>query len=217
MAMEFIYFDVGNVLLAFSHERMCRQMADVAGVPPEVVWRALFDGELAAQLLCDFETGRVTPDEFFAEFCRTTGTTPDRDRLRLAATDIFAPIESVWHLARQLADDGHRLGLLSNSNVAHWQFITDGRFPLLTYAGGAGSLFSVVVASQQVGAMKPDRLIYDVAIERAGIAAGEICFIDDRPENVDAACQMGIDAVQFTGIEALLAELAKRDVRGIGG
>ena len=34
---KFLYFDLGRVLLHFSIERMCRQMADVAGIEPGAV------------------------------------------------------------------------------------------------------------------------------------------------------------------------------------
>ena len=37
----FLYFDLGNVLLHFSHERACRQMAAVASTPEREV-TALF-------------------------------------------------------------------------------------------------------------------------------------------------------------------------------
>ena len=39
----FFYFDLGNVLLSFSHDRMCQQMAEVAGVSADLVRHALFE------------------------------------------------------------------------------------------------------------------------------------------------------------------------------
>ena len=32
MSIEFTFFDLGNVLVYFDHERMCRQVADLVGV-----------------------------------------------------------------------------------------------------------------------------------------------------------------------------------------
>ena len=43
MRPQFIYFDMGNVLLHFSHERMAEQMARVAGIEPALAWRILFE------------------------------------------------------------------------------------------------------------------------------------------------------------------------------
>ena len=42
MPPKFIYFDLGNVLLNFSDERACRQMAAVCGATPEAVADAMF-------------------------------------------------------------------------------------------------------------------------------------------------------------------------------
>jgi HAD superfamily hydrolase (TIGR01509 family) len=63
--------------------------------------------------------------------------------------------------------------------------------------------------------MKPDRGIYDTAIERAGVAAHEVFFTDDRPENIAGALAAGIDAVAFTSCDKLIAELRKRGVAGV--
>ena len=37
MPPKILYFDLGKVLVEFSHERMCKQMAEVAGTTPEAV------------------------------------------------------------------------------------------------------------------------------------------------------------------------------------
>ena len=60
--------------------------------------------------------------------------------------------------------------------------------------------------------MKPDRAIYDAAIERAGVAAHEVFFTDDRLENVEGARAVGIDAVQFVDCETTHRRSAARDV-----
>ncbi len=61
--------------------------------------------------------------------------------------------------------------------------------------------------------MKPDARIYTVAAQRAAVAPEEIFFVDDRVENVDAACSAGFDAVRFTSAADLLSHLRRRDVR----
>ena len=60
--------------------------------------------------------------------------------------------------------------------------------------------------------MKPAPEIYLEAVRRAGCAAGECFFADDKEENVDAAGRLGIDAVRFTDEKALQAELRERGV-----
>ncbi|HEY4232000.1 MAG TPA: HAD family phosphatase [Lacipirellulaceae bacterium] len=215
MTIQMIYFDLGNVLLSFSHERMCQQMADVAGVPLDVVRTTVFGDDDAHAAQIRYETGLIDTDGYFEYFCRSTGTRPNRQHLERAFCDIFAPIEETWALVRKLAAAGHRLGILSNTNSLQWEWCTDGRFPLLADLGGPGSPFAWAVLSFEVHSMKPDRPIYDVAVERVGVPASNIFFVDDRPENVVGAKTAGIDAVLFTDAEQLAIDLRARGIAGI--
>ena len=212
MPAQFLYFDIGNVLLSFSDERMCQQMADVAGVSQQAMWDLLFENSQTASLQCRYESGQLDSDEFFECLCKMMGVRPHRRQLEEAVCNIFAPIEAMDEFVHSLAVAGHRLGILSNTNPLQWDYFTDGRFPVLASPGGQSSPFSRVVLSYEAGAMKPERRIYEVAVERAGVPAGEVFFTDDREENVAGAVAAGIDAVQFTGIEKLADDLRARGI-----
>lgn len=212
MTIQMIYFDLGNVLVSFSHERMCQQMASVAGVPLDVVRTAVFGGDEGHAAQVRYETGDIDTDGYFEYFCRATRTQPDRGELERAFCDIFVPIDATLRLAQRLAAAGHRLGILSNTNSLQWRWCTDGRYPLLARAGQAGAVFGSAVLSFEVHAMKPDRAIYEIAAERAGASPCEVFFVDDRVENVVGAKAAGIDAVLFTDAEQLAADLRQRGV-----
>jgi len=211
MPPKVLYFDLGNVLMSFSHDRMCRQMAAVAGISPEAMRDAIFGKESQAAQI-QFETGLISTDEFFDFICRATGTRPDREKLAHACCDIFEPIEPMWELVRRLAAAGYRMAILSNTNPVQWEFIVDGRFELIAGIGQPGCPFSWAILSYEVRSMKPDRAIYDVAIRRAGVAPEEMFFVDDRPENVVGAQAVGIDAVQFTEFDQFEADLHARGI-----
>jgi putative hydrolase of the HAD superfamily len=200
---RFLYFDLGNVLLRFDHRVACRQMAAVAGLAPELVWQVSFQGDLFER----YELGDVTSDEYYALFCERTRSAPDRDELLLAASDIFHLNVPTAAIVTQLKLAGQRLGILSNTNEAHWNFVSDGRFRLLTDGWEQFAL------SFRLGAMKPDPAIYRAAAELADVAPEEVFFVDDRPENVAGALAAGFDAVPFTTAAALAAELHRRGVR----
>jgi putative hydrolase of the HAD superfamily len=214
MPPQILYFDLGNVLLGFSHERMCTQMADVAGLSVEIVRDLLFADEGPDCVQWQIEDGRIGVDGYYAHFCQRTSTRPDRLRLEWAAADIFWPLESSVELLRSLAGAGNRLGLLSNINPLHWQFVSDGKYPWLQPPGRAGSLFSSVVLSYEVGVMKPDRQIYEAAAAEAGVAPQNVFYTDDREENVRGALTAGLDAVLFVHVEQLRANLRARGVAG---
>ncbi len=213
MPPKILYFDLGMVLVEFSHEQMCRQMAAVAGTTPEAVREAIFGDAECRSALIEYESGRMTTDDFFACFSRVTGTAADRGQLADAVRNIFSPIEPMWELVRRLHAAGYKLAILSNTNSLQWDYITDGRFSILAM-GRPECAFDWAILSYEVGAMKPDRAIFDAAIERAGVAAQEVFFTDDRLENVEGARAVGIDAVQFVDADRLLADLRSRDVSG---
>src|SRR5579863_1445860 len=111
MPPEFIYFDLGNVLLYFDHALGCRQMAAVAGLTEAQVREVVFDSGLELR----YEAGELSSRQFYEEFCNRTGTRPDFDALAFAAGSIFAINASLMPVVAQLRAAGYRLGLLSNT------------------------------------------------------------------------------------------------------
>jgi glucose-1-phosphatase len=206
MPTTFLYFDLGNVLLTFSNERACRQMAEAAGVEFDRVARLVLGPHEQESLLWRFEHGLVSEDEFYGRFCDELGVVVDRAQLDHAAADMFAPIVASFQLIERLQASGYRLGILSNTNPVHWRFVTDGRWPLLNTA------FTQYVTSFEARSMKPDRRIYEYAVAKAGIPAGEVFFVDDRIENVEGAIAAGLDAVQYIDPPTLARDLRLRGI-----
>jgi len=199
---HFFYFDLGNVLLKFDQAVACRQMADVAGISAERVREIVFDDGM--QLA--YERGLLSTSGFYEAFCERSGVRPSLADLVHAASDIFELDAAVAGIAERLRASGHRLGILSNTCEAHWEFCAGSRFPLLDAA------FDVAVLSYQIGSLKPETAIYEAATELARANPEEIFFVDDRAENVAGALEAGFDAVQFTSADGLIRELLRRDV-----
>ena len=199
---QFIYFDLGNVLLHFDHPRSARQMAEVAGASFEQVWEAVFAGDTQAR----YERGDIACDQFHAEFSQRTNTTSDLAALKYAAAAIFTPNEPVMELVRHLHGAGVSLGILSNTCAAHWEYCLDGRYPVLN------DCFTHYALSFELKSMKPDAAIYERAAALAGVAPEMIFFIDDRPDNVAGALAAGYDAVVYESPEQLHGALQQRGV-----
>ncbi|MFI7133983.1 HAD family hydrolase [Nonomuraea sp. NPDC050153] len=64
-----------------------------------------------------------------------------------------------------------------------------------------------VVSSARVGVAKPDRRIYEIAAERAGVAPERCLFVDDRLRNVEAARELGMTGVHYRSFQDLAAVL----------
>jgi putative hydrolase of the HAD superfamily len=201
--LQFLYFDLGNVLLHFDTSRVCARIAHLAGLPEAKVRRFFAADDVQNRL----ERGELAFEDVYQEFCRVTETRPDADAVRLAASDIFRINSAIVPLVAQLAAANHRLGILSNTNRPHWDFVSDGRFAIVP------DYFEVCTLSFQVGAMKPGRRIYEAATERAGVAPEHIFFTDDHEAHVTAAREFGWDAVPYRSVDQLAEELRARGVR----
>lgn len=205
---KFIYFDLGNVLLHFDHDIACRQMAALASTPRvEITPQRVREVVFASNLNHEFEAGAITAEEFYRAFCEATQTSPDMAELAIAASDIFRANVQIKPLLGALLSARFPIGILSNTNIWHWQFITDGRYILFP------SAFDAIALSFELKAQKPDKAIYQKAAELAGYAPEEIFYVDDLADNVVGAREAGFDAVQYTTAHDLAIELRKRGLR----
>jgi epoxide hydrolase-like predicted phosphatase len=60
---------------------------------------------------------------------------------------------------------------------------------------GFEQLVDVIIYSYEVGLAKPDPRVYWLLCDRLAVSPGEVVFLDDRPENVKGACELGIHAL----------------------
>lgn len=196
---DFVYFDLGNVIVDFDLEVGCQKMATVAGCTPGQVRKAILDNDV--QLA--FEMGEIDGPMFYSHFCEATDTKPDYNELYRASGDIFTLNVSVAPLIARLRARGIPLGVLSNTCVSHWDHCIE-NYRLVR------DLFDVHVLSYESHSMKPEAKIYEDAIEASGCSPERIFFVDDRLENVEGAIAAGIDAVQYTSAGQLGEELRQR-------
>lgn len=200
---SFIYFDLGNVLLLFDHDIACRQMAQLADVTPNQIREIIFETDLQWR----YERGEISTREFYEVFCERTGSRPDLAELQRAASDMFELNVPMIPILSHLKLAGYRIGILSNTCDAHWQFVTDGRYAFID------QYFDEFALSFEIGSMKPEPEIYEAAARKAAVAPEEIFFVDDREENVAGACQAGFDAVRYTSTTELLIQTRLRHLR----
>ena len=114
-----VLFDVGNVLLFFSHGRMERQLADLYGCSPEVVHSRFFD----SGLVHDYDRGRISTRDLFAALGDLSTVVVDYEAARRAASRIFEPNQDIVPVVEALEKDGLRLILLSNTCEVHSSYV----------------------------------------------------------------------------------------------
>jgi HAD superfamily hydrolase (TIGR01509 family) len=158
-----------------------------------------------AELDEDGAYGRCTYAEWCARLQQSTGmNAADLDAFLAGFWDVYMgqPNEELITYFRALRSR-YRTAILTNSYVGTREQ-EEARY-------GFTSMTDVAIYSHEEGVQKPDPRIYALASQRLGISPAEIVFLDDRPENVDAARACGFQAILFsstsqaiTDIEALL-------------
>jgi putative hydrolase of the HAD superfamily len=198
MPIRTLLFDLGNVLVHFSHEQMCAQIAAVAGVPTRRIRQLLFDDRLQPR----FERGEISESEFHAALERDLGQPLDFEALRRAGADIFELNHALALRLDGWKQAGVRLVLLSNTCVTHYEWVRR-RFDLL-------DRFDDCVLSYKIGSLKPEEAIFRTALGVIGCRPEECFYTDDVPAHVERGRAMGLSAEVFTDVATLLRQLRGR-------
>lgn len=198
MTIHTCFFDMGNVLVHFSHDVMCRNIARVCGWTESQTRTFLLDEGRQWKL----ERGEITEEQFHEEFCQATGRRLDFDELCHAAADIFWLNESIIPVLQQLKAAGKRLVLLSNTSITHIRFI-ERNFSVL-------EMMDERVTSFEAGALKPEDRIFEIAMSKAQCAADECFYTDDIDAYIQKAATFGIHSRLYTDTEKL--RIALRDL-----
>jgi len=133
---------------------------------------SILDAREEILALCRAEDVDIDP---FRVLARAMG---QKTRARAAVVDCV----------RTIRGEGLKTGLLTNNALEireRWRAV----LPL-------ADLFDDVVDSSEVGVRKPDPAIYRLALERlGGVEARSAVFLDDLPDNVEAAEALGMRGI----------------------
>lgn len=193
LKIEAVFFDVGGVLdrtgRPNEEEADRRRLAASLGLEVEEMWRRFYQGE-TWQLA---RVGRINEDEFWDRNLLPLGLADPTDR-QAFVRQLFAFKELVPEMRSLLEElQGKvRCGIISNATNT----LEDG----LSNRYQVDGFFDVVINSARVGYAKPDPQIYRIALERIGVRPEQTIFTDDQQHNVDAANELGMNAVLFTGV-----------------
>ncbi len=196
--IQAVIFDFGNVLCTFDNGRIAAALAPVCGLSPGELARRIQGSDLPRA----YEAGEIPSPAFLAGISALCGCAFEESFFVRAFSDIFTPIPGNWQLVREL-EGRVRLGLLSNTNPWH--------FELGIRATPIFPLFEAVTLSFEVGALKPDRRIFEDILAKLDLPPEACAFVDDIPEFVEGARRLGMHGIPFTGPEALRTAL-----RGLG-
>jgi HAD superfamily hydrolase (TIGR01509 family) len=169
-------------------------------VGPEIAAYLEFDGgqmiEYAREDFRELTIGGISVREFVRRFSSKSGRTIEDDLLIRffkpeLDPDVVAIIDTLKNGARVVAG--------TNTIAPHYD---------IHLLRGDYDIFDIVYASHLMGLAKPDPAFYTHILEQENCSADRAVFIDDFPDNVEAARALGIRSLPFTGAEQLKKDLA---------
>jgi len=194
-----VIVDLGDVLIRSGGSSARYETERRLGLESDEVYKAVYENPLWR----DVHSGRISSAEFWANVGRQLGLSVEQSgEFHQVFTGSYRLDEEMIALIRYLRGEGYRTALLSNAPSDTGQLVD---------RMGIGDAFDVIVISGCEGVIKPDLAIYELTLERLGVAAEEAVFVDDSREYVAAARQVGIRAVRFRGLAPL-----RQWLRGLG-
>ena len=201
MAYKNIIFDLGGVILEINMQKALDGFAALGLAESEL----RFDKGEAADLMHRYQLGHFTTDEFcrrLAARCNP-GTTPEQ--VAHAWNSICLGIPERKLNAIKALKQRANVYLLSNTNDLHWQYCLDHWFN--ANGNRCEDFFHQVFLSQDLHLEKPHAEIFEYVTKTIGAVRGtevsgdvtsDTIFLDDNIDNVNAAKNCCIQAVQIT-------------------
>ncbi|OHD27211.1 MAG: hypothetical protein A2Y38_17645 [Spirochaetes bacterium GWB1_59_5] len=142
--------------------------------------------------------GAISAQEYWSRFEAASGARVGEDYW----STLFAPTldTGMERLIRALRSNG-RVVCGTNTIGSHYDYLL---------RRGMYDCFDAVYASHLIGLCKPDQAFWLEILKVEGVAASDVFFIDDYPENVEAAEKLGIRSHLFEGMSGLEVALETR-------
>ena len=195
-----VLLDLGGVLVELGGEQAFTDLLG-GGLTREQMWhRWLHSPAVRAH-----ETGRMDAKDFAAAAVREFGLSlSPAEFLERFSSWIVGPFEGAHALLDELAER-HDTAILTNISGAHWD---------LASSYGLFERVGRVIASHQIGEIKPDPAFFEVALASLGADAGRAVFFDDNALNVESARRLGIESHLVRGLDETRRTLEKLGLLG---
>ncbi len=180
--MRAVIFDIGRVLVHYNHQATLEAVAAISRVTATEL-RALF-----STIDQDLGLGNLSAADLHQFLIARAGVTADEDLFLQAFAAGITRNEAALAYALELqARPDLTIGVISNTNAAHVLRL-DEDVPELDE-------LDLVMYSNEVGLLKPDPAIFELALELLDVAADQAIFVDDLAENTAAAQAMGMAGI----------------------
>ncbi len=202
-SIQAVLFDYGQVLSAPPDPAQWKRMLQITGFDEPTYSSGYWAFRHA------YDRGDINGVEYWQEVGKSAGVafTPHQiEELIDADVELWTRLNPpMVDWAQRLQAAGVRTGILSNIGDA----MTEGLLRKFDWLAG----FNFHIWSYRLLLAKPEAAIYAAAAEGLQTPSAQILFIDDKPENIEAARAFGMQAIQYTDHSLFLQEM---EARGLG-
>jgi len=194
MGIRAVFFDFGGVLMRTEFQAPRQHLAERFKLDYDDLDKIVFGSESARRA----SIGEISEEAHWGEVLKRVKL-PLSER-KVFADEFFGGDVIDRKLVEYLRSLGGRVhtGLISNAWSGLREFLTGEKMI---------DIFNTVIISAEVGVVKPEARIYQIALERAGVAAEEAVFVDDVAENIEASEKIGMQGVLFREPQAAIVQL----------
>jgi epoxide hydrolase-like predicted phosphatase len=195
MPIKAIYFDIGGVLLRTEDRAPRTRLAVRLGMTYEALGELVFWGDNGRKA----QLGEITAEQQWAYVCQQVNwpLTSWRNLEAEFFTGDRVDSEIVDYI-RSL-HGRYKTGVISNA-LSDARASIDSKWHMM-------DAFDVITISAEVGVMKPDARIFQIALQSLGVQPAEAVFVDDFLHNVEGARAVGMHAIQFRSPEQVRLDL----------
>jgi epoxide hydrolase-like predicted phosphatase len=196
MSIKAVFFDLGGVLVRTEFQAPRQLLADRLGMEYDDLNKIVFDSDSGLKA----SIGEISSEDHWNSVIK---------RLKRPASELAAIRAEFFAgdiVDRTLVDyirslrGKYKTGLISNAWGDLRDFVVREKFD---------DAFDKMIISAEVGAMKPEPKIFQIALEQFGVSPNEAVFIDDFLMNIEGCEKVGMKGIHFRDPESALKLMKK--------
>lgn len=195
MSIRAAIFDLGGVLVRTEDHATRLELCQRLGLTYEQLSRVVFDSPSAIQATLGEITAEKHWEKTLASLHWQDGNRVEFERLFWGGDRLNTELAEYIRSLRPR----YKTALLSNA----WDDVR----PNVIEKWNLLPLFDSAVFSSEVRLAKPDPRIYQLVVDRLEVKPAEAVFVDDFPDNVEAARRAGLYSIQFTNTSQTIDDL----------
>lgn len=204
--VKVVCFDLDGVFFEKSHQNLIANLAKRFSLNEKSLKEILFIQAAKEGGYNELKCGKISTEQYWDWLLKRLnleGKATKFDFLEELQRGYYINREVAW-LVKVLHQGNIKTAICSNNYQDNIEAL-DRKFNLDKY-------FDVMVFSYEVGVMKPDRRIYQALLAKAGSCPAELVYSDNDLKNIEAAKQMGINALLYLDFKGFKEQLKRLGV-----